>query len=156
MSKEKQPLRTVHLRVFKGTEILKRANGEVSNENQGVKLPYETFEWRNFMDNLINLGFCKVEVERILVDGKEDNSEKHKIQAQVDAKMKPAAVELTPDQKRIAELEAKIEKLIGKDSDDEELKAARDEYKELFGKKGSPAWTAEEIREKIAEDKAVK
>jgi hypothetical protein len=80
---------------------------------------------------------------------------------------KQTEVALTDDQKRIAELEAKLEKLLARDEkksskkveveekpkeDKKERENLRIEYAELNGgKKAFPAWGADKLREKILE-----
>lgn len=130
--------KVVHLRVFKGTKILKDENGKVENENNKVSLTYESLEWKNYLKRLVANGFCKVEVEKLfeLVDGKYVPCEiPSKIKEEVLIAHKgDQTVRLTPEQQKIADLEAKLEAFMNLskkeedvDSDLEELKA---KYKE--------------------------
>ena len=130
--------KVVHLRVFKGKKILKDENGKVENENNRVSLTYESLEWKNYLKRLIANGFCKVEVEKLfeLVDGKYVPCEiPNKIKEEVLIAHKgDQTIRLTPEQQKIADLEAKLEAFmnLGKkdedvDNDLEELKA---KYKE--------------------------
>jgi len=104
------------------------------------------------------------------------------IQKEFDVALNPEGVEKpqTAEQKQIAELTARLDALTGgkegaKDikvndaknvdagsktekvelSDDKkaELKVAREKYVELYGKKGHPGWSVEELNVKIAEFK---
>lgn len=108
----KKPI--VHLRVYKGiggnSNILKDGNGKIQNENHLVKEIYNTLEWSNYLKNIRVHGFVKVDVEKVIENGEEISTEA--IQKEVDSAMNPVAdVPQTPDQKRIAELEAKIDAL---------------------------------------------
>lgn len=152
----KKPI--VHLRVYKGRELNYTAEGKIKNENHLVKITYGTVEWKNFMDNLKPNGFVKVDVEKVLngdtLEAEKDFSNISKeVRESFDGDQKTI---LTPDQKRIAELEAKLEALANgnpKSGTDDELAKARKEYMEVFGKQGHYSWSVEQIREKIEEVK---
>lgn len=182
---------SVHVRVYRGKTMTYNAKGESTNENHVVKLEYNTAEYKRFLSMLRANGFIQADVEKVLdltkkVEGKEKNEvgyyEEVKlfedIQKEFDVALNPEGVEkeLTPDQKRIAALEAKIEALSGgkpetkeikvndskevketkaelNDGQKAELKVAREKYVELYGKKGHPGWSVEELNVKIAEFK---
>lgn len=104
------------------------------------------------------------------------------IQKEVDTALNPEGIEQaqTPEQKQIAELTARLNALEGgkegvknikvndaknvdagtktekvelTDDQKSELKDVRDEYVKLYGKKGHPGWSVEELKAKIAEFK---
>lgn len=158
MSNAKKPI--VHLRVYKGLQLFYDANGKVMNPNQIVKLTHDTIEWKNFIKNLSGLGFNSVKVEKVLSGDTLEKIEISKeIIKEVEGVFKPKEKELSPDQKRIADLEAKIEALTKKDVAKvginllEELKA---EYETLSGKKAHHLATEATLAEKIQELKSKK
>lgn len=162
------------------------SNGQAKQEAINVKLPYPSQQWDNYMKTLRFAGFNKVEVEQVTDEevtlvtmkkkGKDFTKQVKKytvvdtpskiIEAVKTALAKPE-VELTPEQKEIAELKAAIAELRGanaepkkeakkvepkeEESNDSDLDAARAEYKEAFEKKPHHSWSAEQIREKIKE-----
>lgn len=112
MSNNKKPI--VHLRIYKGHEMLYDGAGNVKNPNQIVKLTHDTVEWKNFLRNLPASGYSMAKVERILqeVDGEyKDVPTSTEILKEVENIFKAPEKELTPEQKRIADLEAKIDAL---------------------------------------------
>lgn len=170
----------VHLRVYRGKELTYNKDGQSTNENHLVKLEYQTSEYKRFLSHLRPNGFIKAEVEAVL-DLSKTNEGKKKDEIGYYQKVDDVSVfqkevelalnhtgetKLTPDQERIAALEAKLDALTGGKKDtgkveltEEEkelLKTARDKYSELYGKKGSPLWTLEEINQKISEFKPAK
>jgi len=162
MSKQKT---TVHLRVYKGNgrneELSYDSSGKVQNENILVKLSHNSLEWSNFIKNVKLLGYVKPTVEAFLVDDEEDKSKIDAIQKEVDNANKVQEVELTPEQKRIAELEAKLDALVGgkkdkkqpKDTKNDDLEAVRAEYEEVVGKKPFHGWDEATLKAKIEEVK---
>jgi len=146
------------------------AQGNVQNENQLIKLPHDTVEWTNFMKNITSNGYLKVDVEnyQFFEKGEWKDSDKAMVEKELEINMtKQTEVAMTDDQKRIAELEAKLEKLLARDEkksskkvevkekpieDKKERENLRIEYAELNGgKKAFPAWGADKLREKILE-----
>jgi len=146
------------------------AQGNVQNENQLIKLPHDTVEWTNFMKNITSNGYLKVDVVnyQFFEKGEWKDSNKAMVEKELEINMtKQTEVALTDDQKRIAELEAKLEKLLARDEkksskkveveekpkeDKKERENLRIEYAELNGgKKAFPAWGADKLREKILE-----
>ncbi|WP_299116921.1 hypothetical protein [uncultured Winogradskyella sp.] len=120
----KKPI--VHLRVYKsngmGNKVSYDENRKVQNENTLVKLQHNSLEWTNYLKNIRFLGYIKVDVEgAYLID--EANLEDPKttevkgdVLKSITVEVEQAfsgnkEVELTPEQKKIAELEAKIEAL---------------------------------------------
>jgi hypothetical protein len=159
---------TIHLRVYKQkagvSGIVRDESGNVINENHLFKCSINTMEWKNWLKHVKNSGFIKIDIigmyESIDGNGMFQYSEvPEEIKKSIESSMNPSEeIVLTPDQKRIADLEAKLESLIGgnkapkkdiKSSIDPELAEARKEYFETFGKKGHHSWKAEEITEKI-------
>lgn len=115
----KKPI--VHLRVYKndGTgSVSYNADKTIKNENILVKLQHLSLEWNNYLKNLKYLGFVKVEVERVVPEGVKAKENEHKDKSkfkaiidEVNKAFKGKEKELTPEQKKIAELEAKIDAL---------------------------------------------
>lgn len=105
--------KVVHLRIFKGTEILRKEDGTIKNENQIVKLLYETMEWNNYMTRLPYSGNCKVEVLKVLEAPDYKELDKSAINDEVQkAWLNKPQVVLTEQEKTILELKAKIDLLI--------------------------------------------
>lgn len=197
MSKSNEKL-SVHLRVYRGKTLSYNAQGEVTTENHLVKLEHNTAEYKRFLSMLRANGFIEVKVEKVLniskpVEGKtkdepgyyEEVKDFKDITKEVNLALNPdgAEKELTADQKKIADLEAKLDafmnggnkakedskktEIVKTDEDkkvltdaltnpapaNDKLKNARDKYLEVFGKKGHHSWTVEEIEQKIAEFK---
>lgn len=180
MSKQKL---SVHLRVYRGQSLTYNEKGECITENHIVKLEYGTQEYNLFLDMLPSNGFIKGTVEKVLDVTKKNEKGSYDevkdfdhIQKEIDAHLVPKEAKLTPEQERIAALEAKIEALTSGDSkakeikvndakevkepkkelsDDEkaELDEARKKYVELYGKKGHNGWDLATINQKIAEFK---
>lgn len=167
MSKEKkQPIvkPTIKLRVYRGSEINYDAKGNVRNENQLVTLQHNTVEWRTYLKNIKLHGYCDIKVDSIYVNGEKvtDGSEVYEKEVH-DAFKGKIEVKLTPEQKKIAELEAKLEAFMSgnktkedpkKDSNTDDLSKARDKYKELFGKPPHHKAKLEKILSDIAEKEA--
>lgn len=155
----KKPI--VHLRVYRGRDLNFDANGKVKNENQSVKFTHDTVEWKNFMRNLIANQYIKVDVDKVL-DGDDSKKEiaKGDFQKEVDSYMKAPEKDLTPEQKEIKELKARLDALTGsgkpekKDKGEEITDELREEYEEVFGKKVYHGWSASEVRTKIDEEKS--
>lgn len=169
----------ISLRVYRGKQMSYDVQGKVQNENQLVKLIHDTIEWKNFMKNLIANGYLKVDVESVKVvevkEGKEiisgyDNE--ILIKKEVEEVFKAqTTVPMSSAEKRIAELEAKIEKLLASNeqkgtttveqkvkaekkpkADKKVMENLRIDYAELNdGKKAFPGWDEITLREKIEE-----
>lgn len=164
----KKPL-IIKLRVYKGKEVNYDSNGKIKNENQAIKIFYDSVEWRNQLKNLKVNGYSKVEVESAnyvsrnkdlteTIEPLEDTSkiiEEVKIAFEGDNKPK-----LTPDQERIAKLEEMIEKLTKSNIKEKEsskkeksIEDIRVEYEEVFGEKPHHMTKAETLLQKIKENK---
>lgn len=158
----------VHLRVYRGngqnSQLSYNANGTIQNENNLVKLKYNTIGWVNYLKHLPMSGFVKVSAEKVFVNGAEVKDislyEKEVEKAFTGGREKP----LTPEQKQIAQLQERINALEGEKSgagkkelseEEKELLAqARKRYEELYGKKGFAGWSLEEIQARIVEAEA--
>jgi len=152
MSNAKKPI--VHLRVYKGLQLFYDANGKVVNPNQIVKLTHDTIEWKNFLKNVQSLGFNSIKVEKMLNGTTLEEIEIPKeIEVEVADVFKKKEVELTADQKRIADLEAKLEALTKKEVPQgiNLLSELREEYELLSGKKPHHTWKESKLVELIEE-----
>lgn len=110
---------SVHLRVYKGTEILKREDGSVKNENWTVAIDHGSAQWNNFMKNTLTSGWCKIEVEKVIevekildengaYQGKEKETEVkdiEKFKKELADSMKGNEKPLTKEEQRIKDLE---------------------------------------------------
>lgn len=162
----------VALKVYKG-KALYDENGKIQSESQKITLDYENEEyarkkgWDSMLSMLPRQGFTKVEIMAVYRDEVEIETPEA-IAADVAALFAKKDAVLTPEQKKIAELEAKLEALLAQGGKaekkdpaekkeapqaDDELKAARNAYEKHFGKKGGPAWDAATLYAKIDEDK---
>jgi hypothetical protein len=158
----------VHLQVHRGKTLTFNSKGESTNENHPVVIVYDTPEWVNYLKHLLPNGIIKAEVKKVLDltkvnEGKtkEDKdyyqsvSDFSKIQTEVDKWLVPTEAQLTPEQQRIADLEARLDALTNGTTnipyDKEALKASRAEYEKVTGKKGGPTWDIETINQKIEE-----
>lgn len=184
------------LRLYRGKETYDK-KGNPTSENQLYKIPHGTAEWDQFKRN-VGLTFTKVELVEVnkqiakrvevetLSDKKAYNTEYSyekiaitpELQKEVDSILGTPEIELTADQKRIAELEAKLEILMdakkegselpsdpitkedldgskkeestdGVDAD--QLEAVRKLYHETFGEKPHHKTTIETMIAKIEE-----
>jgi len=167
----------VKLRIFKGSKMSYDANGNVQNENHLVTLVHNTVEWRNYLKMLIANQFLDVKAEKVMYCDKEKNSEGFfedkisevdqdlvcHINEEIKKALSAPEKHLSPNEKRIAELEAKLDALINGKSEkktekkvektkkDDNLDALRSEYETLYGKKPFAGWKADKLKEKIAE-----
>jgi len=169
----------IHLRIYKAKAgfagIAKSETGKVLNENQLVKMKTNTLEWDNWLKHLLSDGIIKIDCVGYFLKMNEDDS--GFIYEDVDEAMrneidnalhKKVDVKLTSEQKRIQELEKKIDALMSngkakkpvkevekpvkipvKDIESNGLDEAKAEYKKVFGKKAHHSWSIEKIKEKI-------
>ena len=148
----------VALKVYKGVEMLQKPDGSIHNETQYIKTEHGTNEWACLMKFLNSSGYCKVVVEDVyFMDGtKLDSSEITHIKKEVkEAFTFNTIQDLTPEQKKIQELEAKLNSLIeGDASEKTKIQKLRSEYYQLAGKRCSPRWGEQELEQKILELKA--
>lgn len=171
---------SVTLKLFYGA-VNYDAYGNVTSKSENIKLQHGTPEWANYLKHLRANGISKAEVVNVYdlssfnkevpvesLDRYKEVDDVEAIQNEVDKYIKIPEAELTPEQKELKELREKLEALTSgtqfqvlkkstTSSDDaaKELKEARDEYEKIVGKKGGPTWTAEQIKNKIAEFQAL-
>lgn len=172
----------VKLRIYRGSKMSYDANGNVQNENQLVTLIHNTVEWRNYLKMLVANQFLDVKAEKVIYCDKEKDKDGFFVDkiSEVDQEVidgindeiKKALTEperaLTPQEKKIAELEAKLDALINgksekkpkkekksseKETNPHELSDLRDEYEKLYDKKPFNGWKADKLKEMIAEKK---
>lgn len=102
---------TVALRIYKGKEILLKADGVTpANENQLVKLTYGDLQWKSHLQNLLKGGLCKIEVEAVYL-GEDKIQTPAVIENEIKALLQVKEAELTEDQKRMKALEESNAKL---------------------------------------------
>ena len=192
----------VHLRWYKGQQILKSESGQIVNENESMKITHGNIEWKNLLKNARLMGFAKIEVEKLLqpkekqveemntkgetvkrmvveYDVVDDVKEISAVQSELDIALNGPAVQLTPEQARIAALEATIERLsaiVGGTSKDpinevqvmiekvttgntdalNDIEAARAEYLAVTETKAHHKWPLEKIIAETEKAKAEK
>jgi hypothetical protein len=160
MSNNRKPI--VHLRVFKGREMLYDADGNVRTPSQIVKLTHDTVEWKNFLNNLpATFGMAKV--EKVLSDlGNGEYKEVEnpvEITKEVEAVFKTPEKELTPEQKRIAELEEAV-KALSKGNKSTKgidlLEELKKEWASLTDAKPGEDWTVQDFQDAISDIKNTK
>ncbi len=161
----------VHLRVYQSNgrdnNISFNADGSVQNDTILVKLTHNTLEWANFIKNARYVGFIDAKVEKVI--GETDFAS---IEKEVDKAMNPVVeVVLSPEQKKIADLEAKLDALVNNSSpeirkatpneekahdekwenvsEEETLESVKVEYQRVMGKKPFHKWTIEQLKEKM-------
>lgn len=161
----------VTLRVFKGKPSYDE-NGKLISENQTMKLTYGLLEWTNFLKTVRNIGTTKVVIVKC-TDGNDPSYPEiaipQVIQSDIDDCFKVPEASLTADQKKIKELEAKInaiaeakqpvkeyvkeqpkeEVVISEDASD--IEQLREKYEELYGEKPHPRMGIKKLNQKIAE-----
>lgn len=103
--------KTAVLRIYKGSELLQRANGTFANENQEMSLTYNDLRWPEHLQNIKKMGVCKVEVVKFY-DGNEEAEIPKELTAEIEALLKKPQTVLTPEQQQIKDLEAKVEALL--------------------------------------------
>ena len=179
---------SVKLRLFRGKKTYDE-NRNVSSDNQLMDAPiYPSFEWDNFIKKfpMLYTGADVVGVKEVVFTSKQNEMEKDGVMiittsydedsvkdstiAEIKdivkgAFSKESVIELTPEQKRIAVLEAKLEALTNpspkrakesfiSDSNDEDddIATLRAKYKELHPEKKSAngLWKERRLGEEIA------
>lgn len=163
------------LRLYRGKETYNK-EGKLTSPNQLYKVSHNTFDWENFKKT-INFTFSNAEVvefnKQIIKMGEEEvlgkktpvaiySYEKievtEKLKKEVSDIFKKIDKELTPDQKKIAELEKKLESLLSgpdkkvvvNESTDAELETLRAAYKEKFGKKAHHMKGIEKLKKELS------
>lgn len=169
----------VNLRVYKGKELNYDENGKVKNENQSIKVFYDSVEWRNQLKNFKANGFIKVEVVSAnYVTRNKDLTEELSEYDNIDVIKKEVKnafegdrkIVLTPEQKEIQELKAKLDAFISSSSDkkgkkpkkteikekkddtEQSIEDARAEYLEVVGKKAFGGWDFDTLKQKQEEN----
>lgn len=115
----------VQLRIYKGAEKVFNGAGKCLNENQKVTLLYNSLEWNNYFKYVQASGFGIIELEACYIDEKQIETPKE-IADFVANVFKTPEKELTADQKRIADLEAKIGVLTKKEPKEKAPKEAKE------------------------------
>ena len=158
--------KVVHLRIYLGREILKRENGQVSNQNQIVSLIYETLEWKNYLKNIKGIGICRIEVEKVLEHDGENFVVLEEIPQSIKDEVKAAhslveKPDLTPEQKEIAELKAQMAELLKANKvdktpvnavvkvDEDELAKLQAKYEAKFNKKPHHMMGIKKLKEEL-------
>jgi len=112
--------KVVELRVYKGQALTYDINQNITNENQKLTFDYGTIQFPKNIANLRSMGFCVVELKALYLDGNsvdefEINKQKvsfDSIKTEIENIFNAVPkVELTPEQKKIADLEAKNQEL---------------------------------------------
>jgi len=160
------------LKIFRGNEILYKADGTPSNENQIVKLLHGTLECSNYLKYLRGSGLCKVDVVKLQEQvGNEFRDIEIPDELREEVRLAHEGsdeVVLTDEQKRIKELEETVKSLSElmklksspKEVVDEDvveksngevssLDDLKEMYKEKFGKKPFYSWDADKLKEKL-------
>ena len=173
MGKKPKDRKIVKIKVYKGDQILLKQDGTINNEFHYIKTEHGTNEWKCLMKHLKHAGYCEVHVEDVQVISEnkifklkesEISSIKKEVNNFFNFKTKQ---HLSPEQKKIKELEEKLNNLLKNsnktqelyDSDQEseektEMQLLRSEYFNLAGKRCSPKWDKETLEQKIQELKA--
>lgn len=158
----------VRLRLYRGSksDISYNEKGTVKSENWANAYEYGSEIWRHAMANLLGeFGFATVEsVSEKNKEGGYDQVTDEKtlsaIQKEVDTAFAPKQKALTPEQKKIADLEAQVQQLMNKSipttatNTTDELEAAKVEYKALFGQRPHNSRSLEQIKADIAAKQA--
>lgn len=170
--------KVVWLKIFRGNEILYKADGTPSNENQIVKLTHGNIEWFNYIKLLAGAGLCVVKVVKVLIkeDGElvETDIPNELIEEVRLAHEGDNTIILTDEQKKIGELEEEakemkkqlaslvakmvlstngIEKPLvsGNELREQTLEDLKKAYKEKFGKAPHHKTGIKKLKEKLAE-----
>lgn len=164
----------IRLRLYRGSksDISYNENGTVKSENWSNAYEYGSEIWRHAMSNLPGeFGFATVESlkERNKEGGYDEVTDEKTlsaIQKEVDAAFAPKQKALTPEQKRIADLEAQVQQLLNNskpsaasstEADELEaakVEAAKVEYKVLYGQRPHNSKSLEQIKADIAAKQA--
>lgn len=156
---EQNKIKHVTLRCYEGDELTYDKNGNVKNPNQQVTLVYNDAHWKRHVGNLPRIGFGVIEVEEV-VDASENVSTEipQAIIDEVNSIIAKPEVQLTPEQQRIADLEAQLaelKKLVGGNATakvvDDNLLELRKQFEEKFKKKPHHTWSADVLTAKLAE-----
>jgi len=168
--------------VYRGRELSYDKNGNVTTENWVVKLIHGIPEWYTFLKMLRPNGYCAIKVEdvRFLNEGEWiEAGELPTISEEVEKAFAAPIEKLSPEQERIATLEAKLEEMERmlkstyvkpKDSfsvpnkldeannsvsssnanDLDDIEQLREQYLSVSKVKAHHLWKADRIKEEIA------
>ncbi len=145
--------------------------GVLKSQHESFKVPYESLQWKHFLENMGYHGFGKVLIEgghwvesmSATTSTSANDKDLEAPMLELKKAFAPKEKALTPEQKEISLLKKQIEEMQsafssssekkspGRTPLSEELKALRAEYKDLAGKAGHKDWTEDDLKEKIAE-----
>jgi hypothetical protein len=158
MSNNKKPI--VHLRIFKGQEMLYDGAGNLKTPSQIVKLTHDTVEWKNFVNNLAASGYGMAKVEKVLQETSageyKEIEASESILKEVENIFKTPEKELTPEQKEIAELKAIVAGLTKGNKATKGIDLLADlkkEYESMTDAIPNPDWGVQEYQDIITEMK---
>lgn len=165
----------VHLRVYRGKTLKQldyNADGSVKTENHITKVEYGSLMWGLYLKNL-KTEYGAATVERVVEEKVSESGEKSyeevkdfaHISKEIELCFEGEAKPMTPEQKRIAELEAKLELLLSggatatkemakEAAPSEDIDALRKEYEELYGEKPHHLFKVEKLITLINEKKS--
>jgi hypothetical protein len=149
------------------------ADGSVKTENHITKVEYGSLMWGLYLKNL-KTEYGAATVERVVEEKVSESGEKSyeevkdfaHISKEVELCFEGEAKPMTPEQKKIAELEAKLELLLSGGTKNtkevvkeaaapsEDIDALRKEYEELYGEKPHHLFKAEKLITLINEKKS--
>lgn len=128
----------VQLRWIKGAQATYDKSGNIQNESGITKLWYGSLEWSNYLKQAKTHGFCELEAvdcKELITRGIDAEYEAidvpEYISLEVDACLRAPKAVLTPEQERIAQLEAKLEALLNKESKPKQTKKEVVEEEEI-------------------------
>lgn len=110
----------IHLRVIKGSKIIRNDDGSLANENQIVKLRHGTLEWKNYMKSMVMNGFFQAHVEKAVeMSGKYDDKGQSigeevdikEYEAEVQAIISPTTVKTLSLEDQLAEMKVQMKEL---------------------------------------------
>lgn len=155
----------IKVRVYRGTELNYDANRNIKNENHLISIEHNSRMWVLFKKNVLLNGYCKVDVESAFVENEKGEYGEIKDISVYENEIKEsftdqANVKVSPQEARIAELEAKLDALVNaskKESKKEskaddkydDLDDLRTEYEKVVGKKPHHMSGEEKLREGI-------
>lgn len=166
----------VHLRVYRGKTLKQldyNADGSVKTENHITKVEYGSLMWGLYLKNL-KTEYGAATVERVVEEKVSESGEKSyeevkdfaHISKEIELCFEGEAKPMTPEQKKIAELEAKLELLLSGGTTNtkevvkeaaapsEDIDALRKEYEEVYGEKPHHLFKAEKLITLINEKKS--
>lgn len=167
---EKGARKVVHLQVYRGKSLNYDKAGNITTEGSLIKLLYGDLQYYNFLRSLRANG-CIFEdgkassglkkVFQVKWNGEENREDAEEvtdaktlnaIREELDRYYDLPKAELTPDQQRIADLEAKVAALTAGGIGEEDL--IREEYERVIGKKPAASKKLEAMKQEIADKKA--